>query len=293
MYTKIITSGNIVETYEYEKEPATRTDSERRKLLSAEDREEERRIRVQVEKEWESLGQREKPEDSIFRKVANGRRSDNCTALRNNFRRVVFSNLCDGQTAFLITLTYKESEKVTAIEKAYIHLKRFHDKKLRRKFGKDFSYIVVPEFQERGAVHFHGIYFGLPVSVVSERYSRAIAKMWRLGYVDVVLTDGSTRMAEYLSKYMVQSVTDIRLSGQKGFVCSRNIKRPIVVQGETNLRAEDILGVDSEAVLTREYETQWMGRAIYKLYNNQEHENKKSQVDALEVHGTKVGRDER
>jgi len=235
MYTKLVQSGHVVETYQYERSPSAKLQFKQRK---------------------------KRHKDALRRP----RRMDNQVALRNKFRRIVLSNLVGGALPYFITFTFKENED--DIHVAYAWLRQFHQK-MRSSFGKDFSYIVVPEFQKRGAVHFHGLYFGLPVSALLERETRFIAKLWGLGFVDLMQTDGSQKISSYLSKYMLKAVLDKRLSGQKGFVTSRNIKRPVSSTGFLTMTSylDEIVGVDNYPVLSREYDTMWLGRCNYKLFN--------------------------
>src|SRR5690606_27837965 len=103
---------------------------------------------------------------------------------------------------------------------------------LRNKFGKAFSYIAVSEFQKRGAIHFHALFWGLPAEVFSqERQTRTIALIWKQGFVYMKETDGNDKLSSYLAKYMVKTFTDPRLKNKKAYLASRNIKRPKIIAG--------------------------------------------------------------
>lgn len=113
-------------------------------------------------------------------------------------------------------------------------------RRLRDEFP-DSHFLFVPELSPRGRLHFHGLLFGLSqdwgdkytrkskyskrvcVFVGRERHERLFQKLWQVGFVDIEQTDGSDRLAGYLSKYITDAVNNplftpirlIRLS--KGF----------------------------------------------------------------------------
>lgn len=195
-----------------------------------------------------------------------GRRSDNARRASMAFRRLVSANLGRGSTPpILATLTYRSN--FTDLSAAYKHYSAFAQS-LRRKFGHEFKYLCVPEFQKRGAVHFHAFFWGLPEELfLLERKNRTLAQIWSHGFVDLKRTDGAGALAGYLTKYLTKAYEDPRLKNQKAYVASRNIIRPEVFAG--NFNADSILfelGVTSEPEYTNEYNTKWFGRATFRKY---------------------------
>lgn len=113
-------------------------------------------------------------------------------------------------------------------------------RRLRTEFPSSYS-LFVPELSPRGRIHFHGLLFGVSqewgdkyyrkskrskrvcVFYGRERTERLFKKLWQVGFVDVEQTDGSDRLAGYLSKYITEAINNplftpirlIRLS--KGF----------------------------------------------------------------------------
>jgi len=189
---------------------------------------------------------------------------DNVNVVKNQFLRIVQSNLIS-ESPVLVTLTFKDH--ITEISEAYTWFRVFNQR-MRYHFGKDFKYIAVPEFTKIGRVHFHALYWGLPLGIVaSERVSRTIANIWGLGFIDLKTTDGSLKIAGYLCKYMLKTICDKRLFGEKAYVCSRNVLRPVSVSGEIFTPfLDDIVGVDNSPVRSVEYDTMWLGRCSYKKY---------------------------
>jgi hypothetical protein len=142
---------------------------------------------------------------------------------------------------------------------------------LRVYYGKSFRYISVPEFQKRGAVHFHLLIWGISErEILNERLSRNFQHIWQMGFVDCLVTDGSVKLAYYLGKYLVKAQLDRRLLGQKAFVCSRNVVRPRVLPFETAVSfSKEIWEIDLSTdlpLLSKEFQSEWLGKGRYNLY---------------------------
>jgi len=244
-YNKIIQYGNTVETYEY------RNDYVQRRIKS-----------------------RTRATRSSGFKIRN-RRPDNLFRLKRGFMRLVRANLTREENPILLTLTMFEA---VPIGKAYGAFSRFVCL-LRGRFGEKFSYIAVPEFQGNrdyygrykeagGAVHFHVISWGLPISPKEERRSRSIQRLWARGYVDVVPTDSSSKLAGYLGKYLFKTMSDDRLLGKKAYVASRNVLRPVQIKAQSSVTRDiisNMVGCASPSVV-RYFDTQWLGSCKYTRY---------------------------
>jgi len=237
-FTKIIESGTLLETYEYEKPLPCQ------------------KIRKYVPK---------KPESDITRSYRR-RRTDNVARLRKSFVRLVRANLIGDERPSLLTLTMRE---IVSIESAYGTFSKFNER-FRYHFGKAIRYIAVPEFQKRGAVHFHVLIWGLSQETIrNERKTRTIANLWGQGFVDIITTDGHPKLASYLGKYMSKAVYDKRLALQKAYVGSRNVLRPVSLSNSLAFEYQDMIwGVgDNPPSHQRVFMTQWLGRCVYKRYN--------------------------
>jgi len=196
------------------------------------------------------------------------KRKDNAKRARMAFTRLVKANIDGTSKPLLITLTY--AENLTDLRQGYKDFRSFI-KSLRYKYGQEFSYIAVPEFQRRGAVHFHALFWSLPDSVFTQqRITRVVDRIWAKGFVYMKQTDGSPKLSTYLAKYMSKSYLDSRLTNQKCYVSSMNIKRPIIQEIMTSINyiLEDWKISTVEPCEKNEYGTQWLGRCnkiIYKL----------------------------
>jgi len=235
MYTKIYISGHELELYQYDKSPAPRAPS------------------------------RKKSKVSPFTGTLRIRRWDNANKTRKAFRRLVFANVVQGRPPALLTLTMLH---VAPLSDSYPKIKEFF-RRLRVK-GIVERYIAVPEFQKRGAVHFHVLVWGKITEYVSkERHTRTLQNIWGYGYVDIIQTDGSPKLASYLSKYMSKTVSDNRLAGQKAFSTSSKVLRPVSYNTQTAIdyiRSEFSLGVENLPLHVRQFSTEWLGTCTYKKY---------------------------
>lgn len=251
-YNKIISYGNTLEIYEYEKDIVRVVGRTRRNASAS-----------AGDGTMGAGGEDSLPEGDS--KVATGKRSDNARRASVAFRRIVASNLGGSSLPLLITLTYRDN--VTDLSLAYSDLTAFNQA-LRRRFGKAFSYAVVPEFQKRGAVHFHALYWGLPADIFPlERENRTISKIWGKGFVFIKETDGRENLSFYLAKYFTKAYLDPRLKNQKSYVVSRNMKRPLIQKGPFIIPVVlEEYGVTSEPVVDRKYLTSWLGEARYRVY---------------------------
>ena len=250
-YKKIIRYGNSMELYEYEKHPDTlgrrRGNRRGRKNISGD----------------KSLGT--DGEKVVCRQEELGKRQDNARSVSVVFRRLVSSNLSGSELPLLITFTYKEN--MSDISVGYKDYRSFIQN-LRYKFGKDFKYICVPEFQKRGAVHFHALFWVLPSETcVRERHTRDIARLWGKGFVDMMLTDGNEKISGYLAKYMSKAFIDPRLKNQKAYTTSRNISRPTIEKGDYAFwPIIDEFALNNPPIFDKEYWTKWLGTCRYRHY---------------------------
>lgn len=250
-YNKIISYGNFVELYEYEKDIVRlgRADSERSS--------EPRMPSVGTDGE-DTLSQRDNKESL-------GRRPDNARRASLDFRRVVASNLGGSSSPLLVTITYRDN--VTDLKEGYKDFSAYIQT-LRHKFGKNFRYISVPEFQKRGAVHFHALFWGLPTEVfLQEREARTLAELWGNGFIYLKETDGNEKLSFYLSKYMSKAFIDPRLKNQKSYVASRNILRPVTQKGFSPVwTILDDHNIEEEPIVDKTYKTKWLGNGRYRLF---------------------------
>lgn len=233
MYTKIIQSGKILEVFEYEKEPQKKAIFKKPRFQNT------RKCRRSVQR------------------------------ARISFVRLLQANLSTGTAPIFLTLTMRE---IVPIKDAWREFTLFAQR-LRNKVPR-VVYVAVPEFQKRGAVHFHLLVWNLPnVTITSERSTRTIAELWGNGFIDIVRTDGSPKLASYMAKYMFKAVYDERLYNSRLYSASRSVVRSVSIKSPaaiSYIKDEFKLSdsaVDSFVEYKSEYDTVWLGRCKYYKYN--------------------------
>lgn len=249
-YTKIVQSGDLLEIYDYEKAPSNKR----------------------------FVGSRHTYKQGVC--VACGkvrpqryrlkRSKRHIQRAKDNFRRLVRASLSLGNPYF-VTLTMVS---IVDIKEGYRHFTKFTNN-LRKLYGKNIAWVAVPEFQRRGAVHFHALIWGIPYeNYLRERDTRDLQTCWMRGWCDILASDGSPKIASYMAKYMSKTMSDDRLKGQKSYTASRNTVRSVLYNSRAQLAwiKEEHREIDAGDKLSRQpdfervYKTEWLGRCHYRVY---------------------------
>ena len=133
------------------------------------------------------------------------------------------------------TLTQKEN-----IESLITSNRRFSlfVKRLSYAVGHDLKYVAVPEFQKRGSVHYHIIFFNLPYIDVHK-----FEKVWGFGMTNIQVIKKIDRTGHYLAKYFTKAVKDPRLFQKKAYFSSRGLLRPVDIYGGSEV--DELLNDDT------------------------------------------------
>lgn len=225
---KIIISGNIVEVYEYDK-PILEgyTIKERGCGRCFEASEEDKQIN------------REK----VFSRA------------KRDLRRLINANI--GEFSKFITLTF--AENITDLKQANYEWKKFRQR-LETKIGYKLQYVVVVEFQKRGAIHYHCVMFNLPYI-----QNKKLREIWGNGFVKINNIDKVDNVGAYVCKYMTKTDDD-RLVGQKMYFTSRGLEKPVEIKEEA--RVETLASVLPASALTYSstFENEY-NSVLYRQYN--------------------------
>jgi len=201
------------------------------------------------------------------RLVKTERRADNVRVAQQKIRRLINANASAwGQVPKFVTYTFREN--VQDLKDAN-ELWTLYQQRLRRRFH-GLKYLAVVEFQKRGAVHWHVLIWGLNEYARSERVTRSFSRLWQRGFVDCIITNGHPKIASYLAKYMSKSMSDIRLGGKRAYYTSHNILRSVSVSSSNSsiqaVHDHDVIPPVDNLLTTHEFDTHWLGRAIYQSY---------------------------
>lgn len=170
----------------------------------------------------QDVASRSKKRESDDREI----RKDNLIRSRNILFDYAFQNEKYFKTFW--TLTFKEN--ITDLELANRHFNNFI-KSIRRLYP-DFKYLCVPEFQKRGAVHYHLLTdLGVDSDVIviqpgkKEMYD---IKYWNHGFssvFDLKNSDSKFNVGLYIGKYLFKDI-DNRLYGRQKILKSNNLEKP-------------------------------------------------------------------
>lgn len=142
-----------------------------------------------------------------------------------NCQRLAKANADDWKS--FITLTY--AENMQDLKQAKRDLNFFV--KNVKKIKDDFKYIAIPEFQKRGAIHFH-LLSNLDIQdnciIIKQKSNKKYydVKYWNKGFTSFEPIKGDIKkIIGYISKYMTKEC-DNRLFGIRRFTSSQNLIKP-------------------------------------------------------------------
>lgn len=268
-YTKIIQTDNSLEIYSYEKDyiPSKKRSYRKNKRKA------------------------KKQDDS--RAAHQYRRQSSILRAKQSFFRLVEANIQKDIFPALATFTLYENLTLT---EAYEALRTFFYNISGE--NPNLSYIAVPEWQKRGTLHFHALVWGFdPKTIFNEvpyyyrkisnrkRFSRFIEfctlhgfepkesrgtrnlqRCWGRGFFDILgATNNNRALAGYLTKYLVKGLSDIRLSNNRAYTSSYNIKRPRTYGSNEIDFVMDLVYNEKDRIKDiKSYKTLYLGQCDYK-----------------------------
>jgi hypothetical protein len=134
-------------------------------------------------------------------------------------------------------LTLTQADFESDITKSNAHLHRFmvrlnrhlspsikKSNKGEAELSDNVRYLAVPEFQKKhGTVHYHLVLFGMPYLNQAK-----IAQLWGRGYVWINRIHQGSDVGAYMTKYMVKDIGDPRLRGEKCYMASKGLEKPLM-----------------------------------------------------------------
>ncbi|MFA6251564.1 MAG: hypothetical protein WC603_02985 [Candidatus Paceibacterota bacterium] len=162
------------------------------------------------------------------------RRADSVRRTKRICLRRLLSAIEELGSPLFITLTFQGSASDVLFSSSA--LTRFQ-RRLSISFPNSQS-LFVPELSPGGRIHFHGLLFGVSqewgdvkkgkrtISIGRERKERVFSKLWGFGFVDLLQTDGSPRLAYYVSKYVIKASYEPFLTPLRLVRTSRGFPKP-------------------------------------------------------------------
>lgn len=158
------------------------------------------------------------------------------------------------------TLTF--AENITCLADSNYEWKKFIQR-LNYHIGYKSKYVVVVEFQDRGAVHFHAIFFNLPYIP----FLKVLLPLWGQGRMRVNAIKEVDNVGAYVSKYMGKDLEDDKLVGEKCYFSSRELLQPIETTEKSQV--ESVLSALPDGFKTYEtsFNNDYTGEIKYRQYN--------------------------
>ncbi len=155
-----------------------------------------------------------------------------------------------------MTLTF--ADNITDLKIANYKFNQFV-KRMTYRF-KNFEYFAVPEFQKRGAVHYH-ILCNLPYIEMD-----ALEYIWGHGHVNIRKVNKVNNFGAYMSKYLGKELFSGRMFGKKKFFRSQSLKQPIeLIAWWARAFIKKFLTLITP-VYERTFESEFIGEVEYTAY---------------------------
>jgi len=235
---KLIISGKKVELYQYESYIHVGKKIKNKKKSKRRTKEE---IMKEIKKNDNKAFQVEVMRDFSLRRT------------RSRIVRLIDSN---PDLKVFITLTF--ADNITELKEANLVFNKFI-KRLKRKTN-NLKYIAVPEFQKRGAVHYH-------LLVNFEMRQQELSDLWQQGFVQINRVKHINHLGLYISKYISKNLFDIRYFGMRKILASKNLEQPIVITALKEIKEFICNAIGNiPPVFEKKYRSDWLGIIHYRLY---------------------------
>ncbi len=264
-HLKLIKSGNILELFEYKKG-------------------------VEFGKSEKEFGVRAKRKADLNNPVVFASKLENrkktLQSSKSALKRLINTNAGhwkdeNGKLFMPIFLNLTFAENITDIKKANYTFTKFKqrlDYEITNKKKSFLKYAGVIEFQKRGAVHYHVIFFNMPFM---ENIYDKIEKIWGKGFMIIKAIKDLNTVASYVCKYMTKSEVDERLLGQKSYFTSKGLIKPVEILDEKQI--ENIINNIPEFIKPYEnkFENEFCEEIKYKRYDFANYKEEKEKLDIL------------
>lgn len=273
-YKKVVVSGNIIELYQYDRQPVSNSDCLRNDNYNVfEGMEDFLQDKDLIDMLNDNVaGMKERLQEREDRKAE--RRGQTLRDARNTTRRLALMNFNSGDK--FLTLTF-DPKKVSDLNLLYSidwvdnEFKKFI-KRFNYKYGVNLKYIAVREQHKTGRLHFHML-CNWDKELIYEDEIREVEryigeKVWKHGFVDIKILDHVDNVGAYIIKYMTKAVSIEFFKGKKVYLCSKGLERPLVYKDyQADLIIQQYELEQKKEVFTNSYISEYLGKVTYKEYN--------------------------
>lgn len=200
------------------------------------------------------------PEKQVSNNRSEEYRKQNAIRAKNRIRRLVQRNF--DKVGKLLTLTFRDTDRfdITSLKACHQRYAYFV-KRLSSQFPNT-RYLAVPEFQKRGAVHYH-LVLDIPYTPVEE-----LRELWPYGFIQIKKIFNPACVGLYIAKYVSKAMLDERYQNHRCFHSSKNLKQPVIAYGDQ--LADKIKAIEAKGfkpTYTKTYHSDWYGEIKYSQYN--------------------------
>lgn len=122
------------------------------------------------------------------------------------------------------------------------------------------KYSAVPEFTEKGRVHYHVIFYNLPF-INSDK----LASIWGQGFIKINKIDNCDNVGAYVSKYMTKD--NENTIGKKSYFNSRNLLKPTEITDKEMIESlGDSLSLEN-ITYSATFDNDYLGTITYNQFN--------------------------
>jgi len=172
-----------------------------------------------------------------------------------SIHRIINANLNQHRTSEkFYTLTF--AENVQDRKRAIQEFNKFVYK-LRRKLKQKIDYLATIELQRRGAIHFHVLFFNLKF-----QEKDAMEQLWGHGFIDIKAVK-SEEVAFYIIKYITKDVASGRIKGQRRYLHSRGLKKPVEIKTNDVIVNDFLIDEQALVVAQNKYKHDFVGALNY------------------------------
>lgn len=173
--------------------------------------------------------------------------------------------------AVFVTLTFRDN--LTSLDITNSYFTSFIQSFSLYYFGSfsKLRYLAVPEFQGRGAVHYHCIFFNLPYR---HDVKTILSNLWVHGFSQIKGITRVRNVGRYISKYLSKDFVNLGVRGKKSYFVSRGLFKPLITNYDEIISRVLSLVPDSSLEYEKmNIELPYLVSMDYQSYNLEGHDS--------------------
>ena len=178
-----------------------------------------------------------------------------------------------------IFITFTFSENITELTLAHKEFTKFIKRLSYEHWGQNVNtlkYLTVVEFQERGAIHYHVVFFNLPFM---DRIYDKILAIWGHGFTWVESVKNEKGIIKYMSKYLTKSIEGGKLKTRKSYFTSKGLKKPLMHSFDEVVNIVRVLAPEDAKFDHFEYDHEYLKHVTVDYYDLKKYPEIKKQIE--------------